>query len=145
MDMFTLKESSNCDGERIGMKAFPFRCIWYSCNRSNQLDSLSAMTVEINGRRSCGQRSRDISIRYFFINKDNINNGTIEVVHCPTTESMLADIFIKPLQGATFKKFCDVIMGKVHIRTLMSNINPVQNKERWNMNRGTIIMFYARY
>ena len=36
----------------------------------------------------------------------------------------------KPLQSAAFKKFRDVIMGKVHIRTLMSKINPMQNKER---------------
>jgi len=79
-------------------------------------DNKSAMRLETNGRKSCGQKSRHIDIRHFFI-KDRIASGDIILEHCPT-EEMLADFFIKPLQGSPFKKFRAVIMGHTHISTL---------------------------
>jgi hypothetical protein len=74
------------------------------------------MQMEQNGRSSAGQRSRHINIRYFFI-KDRIENGEISLIHCPT-EIMVADFFTKPLQGALFVKFRDIIMGITHFSTL---------------------------
>ncbi len=50
-----------------------------------------------------------MSIRYFFV-KDRVDKGEITVEYCPT-HAMLADYFTKPLQGALFRKFRDVIMG----------------------------------
>ena len=77
---------------------------------------MSAMKMERNGRQSAGQRSRHINIRYFFI-KDRISKGEINLIHCPTA-IMIADYFTKPLQGALFVKFRDIIMGITHFSTL---------------------------
>jgi hypothetical protein len=41
----------------------------------------------------------------------------MSIEHCPT-EAMLADFFTKPLQGNLFLKFCSVILGHAHIRTI---------------------------
>jgi len=72
-------------------------------------DNESAMKIEMNGRKSCGEKSRHIHIRYFFI-KDIIQMENIEIRHCKT-DKMLADYFTKPLQGALFQKMRDRIMG----------------------------------
>ena len=72
-------------------------------------DNLSAMKIEKNGRKSCGQKSRHIDIRYFFI-KDVLKRENITLAHCPT-EDMLADFYTKPLQGSLFRKMRDYIMG----------------------------------
>jgi hypothetical protein len=76
-------------------------------------DNQSAMKMERNRRTSCGQKSRHIDIRYFFI-KDRIDSGELDVVYCPT-EMMVADFFTKPLQGALFKKLRAVIMGEINV------------------------------
>ena len=62
-----------------------------------------------NGRNSCTGNSRHIHIRHFFV-KDRIDKKEIRVEYCPTS-IMLADFFTKPLQGALFQKFRDVLMG----------------------------------
>ena len=70
---------------------------------------MSAMRLESNGLKSCGEKSRHIDIRFFFI-KDVLKRGNIELRHCPT-ECMIADHFTKPLQGSLFRKMRDIIMG----------------------------------
>ena len=72
-------------------------------------DNTSAMRMESNGRKSCGEKSRHISIIYFFI-KDVLKRENIELVHCPT-ERMIADFYTKPLQGSLFRKLRDILMG----------------------------------
>ena len=72
-------------------------------------DNQSAMKMEKNGRKSCGEKSRHIDIRYFFI-KDVISRENITIEYCPT-EKMVADFYTKPLQGSLFKKMRDFIMG----------------------------------
>jgi hypothetical protein len=66
---------------------------------------------------SLGQQSRHINIRYFFIADRGISQGEVNLVHCPTG-IMIADFFTKPLQGALFAKFGDIIMGITHFSTL---------------------------
>ena len=52
----------------------------------------------------------------------------MNVVYCPT-EEMLADFFTKPLQGALFRKFRDVVMGMKHINTLKRTVlDPSQER-----------------
>jgi hypothetical protein len=63
-------------------------------------DNQSAMKLEVNGRASCGQKSRHIDIRHFFM-KDRIKSENISVVYCPT-EHMLADFFYKASTRCTF-------------------------------------------
>ena len=79
-------------------------------------DNTSAIKMEKNGRQSCSSKSRHINIRYFFI-KDRVDKGEIDIRHCDT-HAMLADFYTKPLQGALFRKFRDVIMGFKAIETL---------------------------
>ena len=67
------------------------------------------MKLEKNGRKSCGDKSRHIDIRYFFI-KDVLRRENIDLQHCPT-ERMIADFYTKPLQGSLLKKMRNFIMG----------------------------------
>ena len=70
---------------------------------------MSAIYIEKNGSVSCGEKSRHINIRFFFI-KDVLKREGIEVKHCPT-ERMIADFFTKPLQGKLFRYLRDIVMG----------------------------------
>jgi len=74
------------------------------------------MKLEKNGRSSCGQKSRHIDIRFFFM-KDRVGTERMDIRYCPT-EQMLADFFTKPLQGSLFKRFKRVIMGLDHVSVL---------------------------
>jgi hypothetical protein len=83
-------------------------------------DNESAIKLEKNGRTSAGPKSRHIDIRYFWI-KDRLIEADIEVRHCPTLQ-MLADFFTKPLQGALFRRFRDVLLGYKHVNTLSADV-----------------------
>ena len=72
-------------------------------------DNKSAILLEQNGKRSSGKRTRALNIRYFFVT-DQIEKGHLVVEHCPTGD-MIADYMTKPLQGKSFEKFRNLIMG----------------------------------
>ena len=72
-------------------------------------DNQSAILLEKNGRSSCGEKSRHINIRYFFI-KDVLQREKITVTHC-STERMMGDYFTNPLLGNLFTTMRDIIMG----------------------------------
>jgi hypothetical protein len=74
-----------------------------------QQDNTSTIKLARNGSRSCGQRTRHINIRYFYIT-DKINDGTVVMSYCPTKE-MVSDYFTKPLQGSLFRLHRNAIMG----------------------------------
>ena len=63
-------------------------------------DNMSTIALAEKGR-STSERTRHISIRYFFV-KDRIDSGEIKVEYTPTT-NMLADVLTKPLQGELFR------------------------------------------
>jgi len=89
--------------------------------QSNTLaqDNESTMRMATNGRSSpCTSNSKHISIKYFWVT-DRVENGNIEVVHCPTHQ-MMAYYFSKPLQGELFHLFRNVIMGWAHISTVFT-------------------------
>ena len=86
-------------------------------------DNKSSILLEKNGRTSSSKRTRHIAIRYFFVT-DRIAKGELSIEWCPTAE-MIADFMTKPLQGATFRKFRDIIMG---IKDIESG-NDVSNKK----------------
>jgi hypothetical protein len=121
-----INTKSSTEAELVGASDFLPQTIWttnfieaqgYTVDNSDfYQDNTSAMRMERNGRQSAGQRSRHINIRYFFI-KDRIANGEINLIHCPTAK-MIADYFTKPLQGALFVKFRDLVMGITHFCTL---------------------------
>ena len=91
------------------------KCVLYQ-------DNQSSIKMEKNGRNSCTGNSRHISIRYFFV-KDRVDKGEFTIEYCPT-ECMLADFFTKPLQGALFIKFREVVMGWKHVDTLKRVVLP---------------------
>ena len=70
---------------------------------------------------SCGQKSRHVNVRYFFV-KDIIKQNQISVEYCPT-DLMVADFFTKPLQGGLFRKFKAVIMGHMPMSSLQRPVS----------------------
>ena len=87
-------------------------------------DNESAIKLEENGRKSCGEKSRHIDIRYIFI-KDVLKREDIKIEHC-RTDLMIADFFTKPLQGNLFRKFSNIAFsvlsmkrGEILVSTLL--------------------------
>lgn len=76
-------------------------------------DNTSAIQLEKNGRVSSSKHTKHLDIRYFFIKK-RVDNEEIKFEHCGTN-GMIALFFTKPLQGAQFIKFKDLIMGITEI------------------------------
>jgi hypothetical protein len=85
-------------------------------------DNRSAILLEKNGKMSSGKRTKHIAIRYFFVT-NRIRAGEISPKWCPTGE-MITDFLRKPLQGAMFWKFRDLLMGVVP--TVNTNKLPAQ-------------------
>jgi hypothetical protein len=74
-------------------------------------DNQAAILLEKNGKASSGKRTKHINARYFFIT-DRISKREVKVKWCPT-EDMTGDFWTKPLQGASFRRMRDLIMGVV--------------------------------
>ena len=66
-------------------------------------DNMSAMLLEKNGKKSSKKNTKHINVRYYFI-KDRVEPRDVVIEHFPK-EKMLRNHFIKPLQGALFRKF----------------------------------------
>ena len=117
---------SSTEAELIGASNYLPNVIWVKLFMEAQgyhihenffeQDNESAIKLEKNGRRSAGPKSRHVDIRYFWI-KDRVKEHGITIRHCPTLR-MLADFFTKPLQGALFRKFRDVILGYKNVNSL---------------------------
>jgi hypothetical protein len=82
---------------------------YHVCDTKLYQDNQSAILLEQNGKRSSTKRTRHINIRYYFIT-DHVRNGDLSVEYCPT-ESMIADVFTKPLQGGAFHRFRALILN----------------------------------
>ncbi|EJK77391.1 hypothetical protein THAOC_00781 [Thalassiosira oceanica] len=72
-------------------------------------DNMSTMRLEMNGKRSSGQRTRHLHIKFFFVT-DQIEKGWLTVQHCPT-EDMIGDFFTKPVQGELFRRLRAKVMN----------------------------------
>ena len=75
-------------------------------------DNLSSMQLETNGRASSSKRTRHMNIIYFFV-ADVQKRQHITIDYCPTDE-MIGDFFTKPVGGAKFRRFCNIIMNISH-------------------------------
>ena len=71
-------------------------------------DHQSTMALIKNGKSS-NERTRHIAIRFFFV-ADRVNSNEIKLEYMET-ESMLADILTKPLQGELFRKLRDRLLN----------------------------------
>jgi hypothetical protein len=65
-------------------------------------DNKSTILLAINGRSSSSKLTKLIEHRYFLI-KDKIFRGDVEIKHAPT-EEMWSDLLTKPQQGMLFKR-----------------------------------------
>jgi hypothetical protein len=72
-------------------------------------DNTSTMKLALNGKESCGKRTRHFDIKLFYIT-DLVNQKEVQIIYCPS-DMMIADYMTKPLTGAKFKYFRDVIMN----------------------------------
>jgi Reverse transcriptase (RNA-dependent DNA polymerase)/Zinc knuckle len=72
-------------------------------------DNKSSILLENNGKASSSQRTRHINIRYYFVT-DQVKKNHIQIQYCPT-ETMVADILTKPLQGSLFRQFRKLILN----------------------------------
>ena len=139
------KLNSKCstEAELIGASDYLPNTLWaqmfmeaqgYSIEESYfEQDNESAIKLERNGRMSAGLKSRHVNIRYFWI-KDRTREHSITIRHCPTLK-MLADFFTKPLQGALFTTFRDVVLGYKHVDSLQHSAPPAEPEERVGMSR----------
>ena len=114
-----LNARSSTDAELIGADDVMSDLLWSKLFmeaqgievRENILhqDNKSAIILEQNGKASSGKRTRALNIRFFFIH-DQINQGNLRVVYCPTKD-MRGDFFTKPLQGKLFHEHRAFVMG----------------------------------
>ena len=114
-----LNTTSSTEAELVAVSDSMPQVLWtgyflrargYEVNKSTiYQDNQSAMLLEKNGKASSGKRTRHINIRYFFV-ADRVKSGEVDVKYCPTGD-MLGDFFTKPLQGAPFRKFRDLVMN----------------------------------
>ena len=74
-----------------------------------QQDNFSSKLMETNGRASSSKRTRHINIRYFFV-ANVIEQKHLTLKYCPT-DKMIGDFFTKPVGGAKFRRFCNIIMN----------------------------------
>ena len=63
---------------------------------------MSAMLLEKNGKKFSTKNTKHINVRVYFI-KDQVETRDVVIQHFPT-EEILGGHFIKPLQGALFRK-----------------------------------------
>ena len=71
------------------------------------------MKLQKNRKLSNGKRTRHFDIKLFYIT-DSIERDEVEVRYCSTDE-MIKDYMSKPLVGAKFQKFRDLIMNLSNI------------------------------
>ena len=134
-----LNTSSTTESEIVGASDYLPETIWllrfmecqgYKAKRCVLMqDNESAIKLTKHGKKSGSKRTRHMNIRYFFVG-DRLDSEGMEVMYCPT-ESMLADYFTKPLQGALFKKLRRVIMGMDPVSSLEGiDFSALSPKER---------------
>ena len=133
-----LNTKSSTESKIVGVSDFLPNVIWAKmfleaqgfAIKENILyqDNQSSIKIEKNGKKSSGQKTKHMDNRYFWI-KDRLENEGIEVEYCPT-EKMIADFFTKPLQGALFRKFRDIVLGYKHISTLNQDDEESSSQER---------------
>ncbi len=115
-----LVSKSSTEAELIGLSDYTSQIVWTRDFLAHQgyimepakihQDNKSAIALIERGRGSA-EHSRHINVRFFFI-KDRVDKKELCVTYTPT-EDMVADILTKPLQGALFKKFRDILLNGV--------------------------------
>ena len=77
-------------------------------------DNTNTMKLEMNGKTSCGKRTRHFDIKLFYVT-NLVERKEVTIEYCPT-EEMMADFFTKPLVGSKFGKEKKKIMNNASIQ-----------------------------
>jgi len=77
-------------------------------------DNTSTVKLEMNGKTSCGKRTRHFDIKLFYVT-NLVERKEVTIEYCPTDE-MIADFFTKPLVGSKFGKEKKKIMNNTSIQ-----------------------------
>lgn len=114
-----LNTNSSTETEVVSTGERMPKCTWFRYFRITQgdvakedllhQDNQSAMILEKNHPFSVGKGSKHIHIRYFFVT-DKIAKKEVKLIYCPTKD-MIADYNTKPLQGAQFIRFRNLMLG----------------------------------
>ena len=113
-----LNTTSSCEAELVALAKGLQQSLWSSYFIENQgypnvpvtvlQDNQSTIRLVENGGPT-SELSRHIRIGFFWM-RDLLIKNIISVVYCPT-DSIIADIMTKPLQGSLFRTMRDRIMG----------------------------------
>jgi hypothetical protein len=113
-----LMSKSSTEAELIGLSDALSQIIWtrdFMIAQGHKVapavvmqDNRSTMAMVEKGRPT-SERTRHVNIRYFFI-KDKVESGEISIEYLPT-ESMIADILTKPLQGELFRRLRNALLN----------------------------------
>ena len=71
-------------------------------------DNEAATHLVKNGKSNSDEAKR-IALRHFFV-KQRLDDGTFDILHCPTEET-IADTLTKPLQGPQLFKLRALVLG----------------------------------
>ena len=103
---------SSTEGEIVGTHDFLGKIMWakyfieaqgYTVDQNIVYqDNQATLTLMTNGRLSSTKRTKHIHARYFLV-KDLIDRGEVEVKYAPTDE-MWSDVFTKPLMGKKWRE-----------------------------------------
>ena len=63
--------------------------------------------IKLANNERMGRNTKHINTRYNFV-KEFVENGSIKLEYCPT-ETMIADIFTKPLHGQKMRRFSEML------------------------------------
>jgi hypothetical protein len=75
-------------------------------------DNKSAELLMMNGWFSSGKQTKHIKAKFFIIkDKNDVDDGEIRVVHCPTKEMWADVVLTKPLQGQAFREMRATLMN----------------------------------
>jgi hypothetical protein len=130
-----LNTKSSTEAELVGIGDVLPQALWtkhfieaqdYGVSTILNQDNQGTIKLSKNGKASSGKGTRHINIRYFFIT-NRIARKEVGIQFCPTKE-MVADYFIKPLQGELFYKFRDQIMGVVPMNTIGDHMSVLDHK-----------------
>ena len=113
-----INTKSSAESELVGLSDSTGQVVWtrnFLMSQGYELgpatiyqDNQSTMALIKNGKSS-NERTRHIAIRFFFV-ADRVNSNEIKLEYMET-ESMLADILTKPLQGELFRKLRDRLLN----------------------------------
>jgi hypothetical protein len=109
---------SSTESELVGMDDVVAKIVWtkymieaqgFNIENIAHRDNTSTMKLEENGKSSSGKRTRHFNIKYFYVT-DLVKRKEIILKYCPT-DKMIADYMTKPLVGAKFHFFRNIIMN----------------------------------